>query len=138
VSNNTTKPLVRTEQDFYNHAKLVGAQIFTLTMCPFCGGPPVLHVHQTKHGSDGKEFTVDHAHVFCHECGAQSSEIDDYDLDPDDIQGHIDLQIQAMQKWNNRNGSAASAWQNDLSSLYISPEDGHQVRLREFMEGTRT
>lgn len=78
----------------------------TLDPCPFCEGPPVPIVVKTMGGGvfdwdnipdDG--IMVD-AYVFCHECGAHGSEVDDLVYEKEEC---LALEQQAVTLWQARN-----------------------------------
>ncbi|MFW5407218.1 Lar family restriction alleviation protein [Pectobacterium brasiliense] len=99
-----------------------------LLPCPFCAGPPVTMLRDTKTDSAfnlselpsssslssfhaGKTFYVE-VFVFCHECGAESESID----------GTVylkscaaELVNQAREKWNDRNKRNCSLFDSSRS-----------------------
>lgn len=66
-----------------------------MTLCPFCGGPPVLDATKMIAGD------VVSAHVWCHECGAQGPKMNDYS--GDNANDVAELRRQAIEAWNLRN-----------------------------------
>lgn len=88
--------------------------------CPFCGGPPVVHLHHYKYGRQSLRYRIltvvkrafgdwalrslkgdsAEAHVFCHECGAQGSGVDGIVHDAADEET---LRRHAIVGWNLRN-----------------------------------
>lgn len=83
-------------------------QSIKLLPCPLCEGPPVLFVRDciTKRPFDerAKEYPrigrYLSAHVFCHECGCNSNEMDGDCYDADDVKM---LELLAVRHWNTRN-----------------------------------
>lgn len=88
--------------------------------CPFCGGPPVVLRHMHKYGRQRLHYRIltllkraigdwslrsiegdsAEAYVFCHECGAQGSQVDGVVYDAADEEA---LERHAIIGWNLRN-----------------------------------
>jgi hypothetical protein len=86
-----------------------------LKPCPFCEGPPSPIVmkcitlgggilDETKIPEDGMPAT---AVVFCHECGAQGEEIDEWVYDADDC---ARIEREAVERWQNRDSRHRSCY----------------------------
>lgn len=134
------------EHAFALEAKAAGHEVVVMTMCPFCGGPPSL-IYRTNL-ADSQIDGFFEAYVFCHDCGAQSAEVDEYIeiprrqdwMEEGDLEGwqadhkkemaaHIK---KAIENWNKRDARGASCYTPALETIYIN-DDAQEVRLYDWL-----